>query len=97
MNLALLPSRLGALSAGDMVFAVSKYAIQYAHPLLTRQGLSWPAQLQYFAVGHTSGLLLHTLSGLPVEYPRDGESSEHLLALPALQRVKGRHALILRG
>ncbi|TCL05077.1 MULTISPECIES: uroporphyrinogen-III synthase [Sodalis] len=96
-ELALLPSRLEALTAGDMLFAVSKYAIDYAHALLTRQGLAWPPQLNYFAVGRTSGLLLHTLSGLNVDYPRDGESSEHLLDLPALQRVSGRRALILRG
>ena len=96
-ELASLPSRLTALSAGDMLFAVSKYAINYAHHLLSGQGMPWPPQLHYYAVGRSSGLLLHSLSGLPVEYPHDGESSEHLLGIASLQRVDGRRALILRG
>jgi uroporphyrinogen-III synthase len=96
-ELASLPARLAALSAEDLLFAISQHAINYAHACLTRQGLSWPAQLQYYAVGRGSGLLLHTLSGLPVEFPHDGESSEHLLGLSSLQRIAGRRALILRG
>ncbi|XBS69553.1 uroporphyrinogen-III synthase [Acerihabitans sp. KWT182] len=96
-ELALLPSRLDALASGDMLFAVSQYAVSYANALLNRQGLTWPARLNYFAVGRTSGLLLHTLSGVDVGFPREGEGSEYLLELPALQRIAGGRALILRG
>lgn len=92
-----LPERLTALRPGDLVFVVSKHAVNYAHPFLTRLGLSWPKSLKYFAVGRTSGLLMHTASGLPVEYPHDAEGSEHLLNLPSLARVAGLRALVLRG
>ncbi|TKI04177.1 uroporphyrinogen-III synthase [Martelella alba] len=96
-ELALLPSRLAALSPGDMLFAVSQYAVRYAHHFLRRQGVAWPAPLNYYAVGRSSGLLWHSLGGMAVEFPHDGESSEHLLALPSLQHIQGRRAMILRG
>lgn len=96
-ELAQLPTRLAALDPGDLVMVVSQHAIQYADPFLNNQGQSWPPHLHYYAVGRASGLSLHTASGLPVDYPRDGDTSEHLLALPALRRVSGQRALILRG
>ncbi|HEY0210274.1 uroporphyrinogen-III synthase [Acerihabitans sp.] len=96
-ELAQLPARLAALRPGDLVFIVSKHAVNYASPFLSRLGLSWPDTLKYHAVGRTSGLLLHTASGLPVDYPHDGESSDHLLRLASLQHVAGLRALILRG
>ncbi|WP_244267407.1 uroporphyrinogen-III synthase, partial [Sodalis-like endosymbiont of Proechinophthirus fluctus] len=40
---------------------------------------------------------LHGLSGLPVSYPDDGETSEDLLSMPALARIDGKRALILRS
>lgn len=96
-ELAQLPERLAALAPADLVIVVSQHAVNYAHPFLTRQGVSWPSHLHYLAVGRSSGLCLHTASGLPVDYPRDGDSSEHLLALPVLKQVEGLNALILRG
>ena len=38
--------------------------------------LSWPAHLTYYAIGRTTGLALHCVSSLPVEYPREREISE---------------------
>ncbi|MFT4463720.1 MAG: uroporphyrinogen-III synthase [Sodalis sp. (in: enterobacteria)] len=92
-----LPQRLADLSAGDLLFIVSQHAINYAHPWLTQQGVSWPAGLHYYAVGRSTGLRLHGLSGLPVSYPDEGETSEDLLRLPALACIDGKRALILRG
>ncbi|WP_413736672.1 uroporphyrinogen-III synthase [Sodalis sp. RH21] len=96
-ELAQLPARLAAMAPGNLVFVVSKHAVNYAHPFLARQGVSWPAHVKYYAVGRASGLNLHTVSGLPVEFSRAGDSSEHLLALSSLQRIAGLRALILRG
>lgn len=92
-----LAQRLADLMAGDLLFIVSQHAINYAHPWLTQQGVTWPARLRYFAVGRTTGLRLHDLCGLPVSYPDEGETSEDLLRLPALARIEGKRALILRG
>lgn len=88
---------LGELSSCDLLFIVSTHAINYAHYWLMRQGISWPSKLHYFAIGRSTGIRLHGLSGLPVSYPDMGETSEDLLRMPALTRIYGKHALILRG
>ncbi|AFP84810.1 uroporphyrinogen-III synthase [secondary endosymbiont of Ctenarytaina eucalypti] len=92
-----LPQRLADLSSGDLLFIVSQHAINYAHPWLTQKGVSWPDELQYYAVGRSTSLRLYTLIGLRVSYPDKGETSEDLLRLPALERINGKRALILRG
>ncbi len=96
-ELAELPSRLAACRPGDMVFLVSRHAISYADAWLNRHGGHWPASLCYYAVGRTSGLLMHQVSGRPVEWPAEGQTSEDVLLLPSLSTVAGRRALILRG
>lgn len=96
-DLPFLVERLTTLSTGDLLFIVSQHAINYAHPWLIHQGISWPVGLQYYAVGRTTGLRLHGLSVLPVCYPKMGETSEDLLSLPALTHIDGKRALILRG
>nr|WP_113866026.1 uroporphyrinogen-III synthase [Brenneria salicis]NMN90164.1 uroporphyrinogen-III synthase [Brenneria salicis ATCC 15712 = DSM 30166]RBP63215.1 uroporphyrinogen-III synthase [Brenneria salicis ATCC 15712 = DSM 30166]RLM30888.1 uroporphyrinogen-III synthase [Brenneria salicis ATCC 15712 = DSM 30166] len=92
-----LPTRLAALQPGDMVFALSQHAINYADPLLTRTGNGWPSTLIYYAIGRTTALTLHKVSAQPVSYPQDRETSETLLQLPELQHVNGKQALLLRG
>ncbi|WP_192456455.1 uroporphyrinogen-III synthase [Musicola keenii] len=96
-ELASLPTRLAALQAGDLVFALSQHVVEFAEPLMSRGGYVWPSSLTYYAVGRTTGLALHTVSGLPVNYPPVRATSETLLQLPELQNVAGRHALLLRG
>lgn len=96
-ELAQLADRLDALHTGDLLFVVSQHAIHYADPYLRRLGRGWPAGLNYYAVGRRSGLLLHSVSGLPVTWPQQGETSEDLLTLPTLQHIDGKRALILRG
>ncbi|QKJ89156.1 Uroporphyrinogen-III synthase [Paramixta manurensis] len=92
-----LPGQLAALQPADLVFALSQHVIHYAQPLLQQAGLTWPASLNYYAIGRSTALALHTASGLAVEYPHESETSEILIQLPALRRVKGKRALILRG
>lgn len=50
-----------------------------------------------FAIGRTTALALHTVSGQHIHYPLDREISEVLLQLPELQNIAGKNALILRG
>lgn len=92
-----LPQRLANLSAGDLLFIVSQNAINYASNWLTQQGVSWPVRLHYYAVGRSTGLRLHSITGIPVSYPDEDETSENLLHLPALTHINDKCALILRG
>ncbi|WNN44151.1 MULTISPECIES: uroporphyrinogen-III synthase [Winslowiella] len=92
-----LPQLLSQLSAGDLLFILSQHAIHYAQPIISQHELTWPASLDYYAIGRTTALLMHTVSGLPVEYPHQRETSEVLIQLPALMQVAGKRALILRG
>ncbi len=96
-DLPRLPQYLAALRPGDLLFVLSQHAVQYAAPLLTRQRITWPNHLACYAIGRTSALALHQVSGLSVDYPRDREISEALLQLPALQQIAGKQALLLRG
>ena len=84
-DLPQLPQALQQLNAGDLVFVLSQHSVNYADSVIGRAGLSWPAHLAYYAIGRTTGLALHRISSLPVEYPREREISETLLLLPALQ------------
>lgn len=96
-GLTTLPTQLQRLASGDLVFALSQHAVRYAHPYLQRNGMTWPRELSYFAIGRPTALRLHTASGLPVGYPRPPETSESLLLLPELRDIAGKRALILRG
>ncbi len=92
-----LPGLLATLQPGDLLFAVSRHAVHFAHSALTARSIVWPAHIDGFAPGRSTALALHTVSGLAINYPRDTETSEVLLQLPELQNIAGKRALILRG
>lgn len=96
-ELPLLTEQLHALREGDLLFALSQHAVEFAHAQLQQEGQTWPLSPGYFAIGRTTALALHTVSGIDIRYPRDRETSEVLLQLPELQSVAGKRALILRG
>ncbi|EMM5381083.1 uroporphyrinogen-III synthase [Citrobacter koseri] len=96
-ELVTFADRLAALTDNDLVFALSQHAVAFAHAQLQQQGLDWPVQPRYFAIGRTTALALHTVSGCDIRYPLDREISEVLLQLPELQNIAGKRALILRG
>ncbi|MBJ3815941.1 uroporphyrinogen-III synthase [Shimwellia pseudoproteus] len=96
-ELAGLPAALAGLAPGDLGFVLSQHAVEYARGELTRRGLAWPAQVNWFAIGRTTALAFHRVSGLDIHYPQDREISEVLLQLPELQNIAGKRALILRG
>jgi uroporphyrinogen-III synthase len=62
--------------------------------LLTAHGLAWP-QMPTLAVGATTAASWQE-SGVQPQVPQDARS-EGLLALPALNAVRGKRILILRG
>ncbi|MFP1727015.1 uroporphyrinogen-III synthase [Lonsdalea quercina] len=92
-----LPAMLNTLQPGDLVFALSNQAVKFAQPALSQAGLRWPTTLNYYAVGRTTGLALHTVTRRPVIYPESHGTSETLLHEPSLQQVAGKQALLLRG
>ncbi|MGK3359851.1 hypothetical protein ACSLN9_24805, partial [Enterobacter kobei] len=55
-----------------------------------QQSLSWTTAPRYFAIGRSTALALHTVSGADVRYPLDREISEVLLQLPELQTIAGK-------
>ncbi|MEO3992368.1 uroporphyrinogen-III synthase [Pseudocitrobacter cyperus] len=96
-ELAVLSPALDALRTGDLLFALSPHAVSFAQAQLQQQGRIWPSQPGYFAIGRSTALALHQVSGINVRYPLDREISEVLLQLPELQNIAGKKALILRG
>lgn len=96
-ELTTLCGHLANLREGDLLFALSQHAVEFAHARLQQQGKGWPHTPGYFAIGRTTALALHKVSGIDVRYPLDREISEVLLQLPELQNVAGRQALIMRG
>lgn len=96
-ELTTLGERLSALTSDDLLFALSQHAVEFAHAQLQQQKQRWPTTPHYFAIGRTTALALHTVSGQEIRYPRDREISEVLLQLPELQNIAGKRALMLRG
>lgn len=91
------PDKLSRLQSGDLLFVVSQNAVKYADRMLTEKHINWPADIQYFAIGHATANALRSVTNCPVNYPKDREISEHLLQLPELHNIKSKNALILRG
>ena len=96
-ELSALADQMNTLQDDDLLFALSQHAVEFAHAQLQQQDMAWPTAPGYFAIGRTTALALHTVSGADVRYPLDREITEVLLQLPELQTVAGKRALILRG
>jgi uroporphyrinogen-III synthase len=92
-----LPRLLADLRPGDLIFMLSQQVIRFAHPALLHAATTWPADVVYYAIGRSTALAFHTLSGLQVTWPDAQETSEALIALNTLQQIAGKRALILRG
>lgn len=78
------------------VIAVSPYA---ARRLLDRADTWWPqlpVGLNWYGVGASTAAVFAS-AGLVTQAPADGFTSEHLLALPALQTPAGEKVLLARG
>lgn len=81
------------------VLAVSKPAARLGLERLDRYWPQLPRRPRWFAVGAATGALL-AAHGLDASWPQDGDDSEALLALPALQQALAApnpRVLILRG
>ncbi|MGY4534666.1 uroporphyrinogen-III synthase [Pseudomonas sp. TE3786] len=91
---------LQKLNSYCAVIVVSKPAARLGVQLLQRYRPQPPAQQPWFSVGAATAQILSD-HGLKVSYPRQGDDSEALLAMPELQQalrsVAAPRVLILRG
>ncbi|SQC49204.1 uroporphyrinogen-III synthase [Klebsiella pneumoniae] len=61
-------------------------------PVCSSRACPGPLLRAIFAIGRTTALALHTVSGQHIHYPLDREISEVLLQLPELQNIAGKCA-----
>jgi uroporphyrinogen-III synthase len=80
----------------DLVFYVSSNAATLGLDAIHNFWPQYPAHLLNFAVGPGTAAVLER-NGLHAVYPAGRMSSEAMLALPELQQIKGKQALIVRG
>lgn len=87
---------LGGLRQGDLLIFISANAVQHALPCLDTVP-AWD-DIQTAAIGKATARAFEQAFGCsPKLLPIDGSNSEALLALPALQQLTGRRAIIVRG
>jgi uroporphyrinogen-III synthase len=88
--------RLLDLDRYDLVFYVSSNAAHIGLDMISNYWPQYPLHIQNFAVGPGTAAVLHSY-GLDVAYPTERMSSEAMLALPQLQQINDKRALIVRG
>ena len=88
---------LKKLSQTDMTIFVSPNAVSFGFDLLQRRSLELPEHTLVFAIGPGTARQLAS-RGVDVDgVPQGRYDSEALLALPALQNIRGLSVLIIRG
>jgi uroporphyrinogen-III synthase len=80
----------------DLVFYVSTNAATLGLDAIGQWWLQYPVHIQNFAVGPSTAAVLEQ-HGLSAHFPRERMSSEALLAMPELQDIAGKKALLVRG
>lgn len=78
------------------VVLVSPSAVQLFVELAEDYWPQWPLGVEWFTVGAGSAEFLARV-GLEAQYPEQGDRSEDLLALPALQQLQGEKILLVKG
>jgi uroporphyrinogen-III synthase len=80
----------------DLVFYVSTNAARIGLDAINQWWPQYPSHIRNFAVGPATAAVLEQ-QGLRISYPEQRMTSEAMLALPELQHIKGKKALIVRG
>ncbi len=102
--LAILPPR-DAKPLRDVAGRLGQFHLAiFISPTAAQRGLAalgdmpaWPAALPVAAVGKGTAKVLRAWGFKEVLEPDAGADSEHLLALPQLRDMAGRHVIIFRG
>lgn len=92
-----LSQRITQMREEDMIFVVSKTAIDYLASFFKNNPLSWPPSIFYYAIGRNTAQAWQKINPFKIRYPLNQETSEGLLALANLQFINKKTALILRG
>ncbi|MDP2834697.1 MAG: uroporphyrinogen-III synthase [Pseudomonadota bacterium] len=90
---ATLARRLAELPDYDLAIFISPTAVQYGLAGIP----AWPVGPRAAGIGQGTAAALHAAGIGQVLAPSAGGDSEHLLALPELADMAGRHVLIFRG
>jgi len=85
-----------ALERYDFIIYISANAAKAGLDAISHYWAQYPVHPQNFSVGPTTGRVLEE-RGLRVRYPVERADSEGLLALPELQYIAGKKALVIRG
>lgn len=87
---------LDKLNNINQAIFISANAVNACFSALQAQQIAWPSSIQVIAIGKATkkALIAHNIS---VNFTPDIEDSEHLLALPCLQRVHGQNILLFKG
>ncbi len=92
-----LASILNHLDHFQLAIFISPNAVHFGMELIHAHG-GLPVEMHTATVGQSSARLFQQLNSFAVDYCPDSDfSSEGLLALPALQEVRGQRILIFRG
>jgi uroporphyrinogen-III synthase len=94
-QIALLPNKIVALESSDenQVYIIVTSTVAAEQCVLLKE--LWPASVQFFAVGASTGAILQH-AGLKVIVPTEARS-EGLLALPELQQLNNKLVVIMKG
>lgn len=81
----------------DLIIFVSPTAVERAWPFILERHGDWPEGFLIAAVGQGSVRALRGFGIRQILAPEKEADSEHLLAMPELQDVRGRRVLVVRG
>jgi uroporphyrinogen-III synthase len=81
----------------DWAIFISSNAVQQGMPRVRHRFSDLPAQLRFAAIGPGTAFALQKYGIGHVLIPREHYDSEHLLALPEMNRVAGQRITIFRG
>ncbi|WP_163130150.1 uroporphyrinogen-III synthase [Agarivorans sp. Alg241-V36] len=94
-QIAELPSIIQSVDGNNLIIAVSQYAVEACQTYLSQQGLSWPPNCQYLAVGKATAECWRQY-GVNAKVPAR-QDSEGMLELIETQLQGIQQAHILRG
>ncbi|HQR60355.1 MAG TPA: uroporphyrinogen-III synthase [Methylophilaceae bacterium] len=88
---------IARLDLFDWAIFISSNAVQQGMPRVVKDGRPLPPKLHFAAIGPSTAAELARFGVTPVLTPSERFDSEHLLALPEMQQVRGQRIVIFRG
>jgi uroporphyrinogen-III synthase len=94
---ATFDQNIDCLDHYDWAIFISSNAVQQGMPRLMQRYRALPAKLRFAAIGPSTAAELSQSGVTKVLTPSECFDSEHLLALPEMQQVRGQRIIIFRG